>query len=78
MSAWIEHVKNYAKTNNIKYKEALKEASSSYKGSKEKANEPEITKTKSAKKAVEKVNETIESTVPPEKVKKVRIIRTIV
>ena len=75
MSAWIEYVKIYAKTNNIKYKDALKEASLSYK---EKANAPEITKTKSAKKAVEKVNETVESTVPPEKVKKVRIIRAIV
>jgi hypothetical protein len=78
MSAWIEYVKSYAKQHNMKYKDALKEASSSYKGSKEKANEPEITKTKSAKKAVEKVNETVESAVPPEKVKKVRIIRAIV
>ena len=78
MSAWIEHVKSYAKQHNMKYKDALKEASSSYKGSKEKTNEPEITKTKPAKKTVEKVNETIESAVPPGKVKKVRIIRTIV
>ena len=74
MSAWIEHVKSYAKTNNIKYKDALKAASSSYKGSKEKTKEPEITKPKPAKKA----NETIENAVPPEKVKKVRIIKTIV
>ena len=71
MSAWIEHVKSYAKTNKINYKDALKEASLSYK---EKTKEPEITKPKPAKKA----NETIENAVPPEKVKKVRIIRTIV
>jgi hypothetical protein len=58
----------------MKYKDALKEASSSYKGSKEKTNEPEITKPKPAKKA----NETIESAVPPEKVKKVRVVRAIV
>ena len=30
-SAWISHVKQYAKDNNISYKEALKKASSSYK-----------------------------------------------
>ena len=78
MSAWIEYVKTYAKEHYMKYKDALKEASSSHKGNKEKTNEPEITKTKPAKKAVEKVNETIESAVPPGKVKKVRIIRTIV
>ena len=30
-SAWITHVKQFAKDNNISYKEALKKASSSYK-----------------------------------------------
>ena len=39
MSAWIEYVKTYAKEHNMKYKDALKEASSSYKGNKEKTNE---------------------------------------
>ena len=33
-SAWISHVKKYAKDNNISYKEALKKASSSYKKTK--------------------------------------------
>ena len=75
MSAWIDYVKSYAKEHNIKYKDALKEASSSYKGSKEKTNEPEMKKTKPSTK---KENETVESAVPPEKVKKVRVVRTIV
>lgn len=34
MSAWIDYVKQYAKEHNIKYKEALKEASTSYKANK--------------------------------------------
>ena len=33
-SAWITHVKQYAKTHNISYKDALKKASSTYKKSK--------------------------------------------
>ena len=33
VSRWIAHVKQYAKTNNISYKEALKKASSTYKKS---------------------------------------------
>ena len=33
MSGWIAHVKQYAKTHNISYKEALKKASSTYKKS---------------------------------------------
>jgi len=41
MTAWIEYCKTYAKENNIKYKEALKQASSSYKKSKETKNEKE-------------------------------------
>ena len=31
MSGWIAHVKQYAKTHKISYKEALKKASSTYK-----------------------------------------------
>ena len=31
MSAWIEHVKSYARKHNISYKEALKKAGSTYK-----------------------------------------------
>lgn len=30
-SAWITHVKQYAKDNNIPYKDALKKAASTYK-----------------------------------------------
>jgi hypothetical protein len=33
-SAWITHVKQFAKDNNISYKESLKKASSTYKKSK--------------------------------------------
>ena len=33
-SSWINHVKEYAKTHNISYKDALKKASSTYKKSK--------------------------------------------
>jgi len=31
MSAWTDHVKKYSKDNNIKYGDALKKASASYK-----------------------------------------------
>ena len=33
-SAWITHVKQYSKTHNISYKDALKKASSTYKKTK--------------------------------------------
>ena len=33
-SAWITHVKQYAKTHNISYREALKKAGSTYKKTK--------------------------------------------
>ena len=33
-SAWISHVKNYAKKHNISYKDALKKASSTFKKTK--------------------------------------------
>ena len=33
-SSWISHVKQYAKDKNIKYKEELKKASSTYKKTK--------------------------------------------
>lgn len=39
MSAWIEYVKSYAKEHNMKYNDALKEASKSYKGKKGEAND---------------------------------------
>ena len=35
-SAWITHVKQYAKYNNISYKDALKKASSTYASKKSK------------------------------------------
>jgi len=42
MSAWTDHVKKYAKDNNIKYGDALKKASASYKkGSPSKTNSGE-------------------------------------
>jgi hypothetical protein len=33
MSSWIEHVKQYAKSNNILYKDALSKAKETYGGS---------------------------------------------
>lgn len=66
MSAWIEYVKSYAKEHNIKYKDALKEASKSYKGSKEEKNEIKIKKTRT------KIDK-MENVVLPEPAKKVRV-----
>ena len=63
MTVWIDYVKAYAKENNLKYKEALKQASGSYKTSKGKPKE-------TAKKEVEPVIEIAESVVLPDKKKK--------
>ena len=63
MSEWVNYVKMYAEKNNIPYKQALKDASPSYKTRNEKVVEevkteiikPEIkTKKKNDKKVVEK------------------------
>lgn len=82
MSAWIDYVKIYAKENNIKYKEALKAASASYKQKKEgKTDDTEtspIKKVKSLKKLVE-LDEPIEDVIIPEtkpKTKKPRAKKT--
>jgi len=50
MSAWTDHVKKFAKDNNIKYGEALKKASATYKKgspSKTKPGEKDFTTKKS-------------------------------
>lgn len=82
MSAWIDYVKTYAKENNIKYKDALKAASTSYKQKKEgKTDDTEtspIKKVKSLKKLVE-LDEPIEDVIIPEtkpKTKKPRAKKT--
>ena len=66
MSEWINYVKTYAEKNNVPYKQALKDASSSYKTRNEKkievpqqesTQEPETkTKKKTNKKVVEKIS----------------------
>ena len=65
MSQWVSFVKAYAETHNIPYKQALKDASPSYKTRNEKVVEevkpeiikPEIkTKKKNDKKVVEKIS----------------------
>ena len=65
MSQWVSFVKVYAETHNIPYKQALKDASPSYKTRNEKVVEevkteiikPEIkTKKKNDKKVVEKIS----------------------
>ena len=65
MSGWVNYVKMYAEKNNIPYKQALKDASPSYKTRNEKVVEevkteiikPEIkTKKKNDKKVVEKIS----------------------
>jgi hypothetical protein len=65
MSAWIDYVKTYAKENNIKYKDALKEASASYKQKKETKTDdtPKLKKVKSLK---EPVVEPVEDVIIPE------------
>jgi hypothetical protein len=69
MSAWIDYVKTYAKENNIKYKDALKAASASYKQKKEtKTDDVELStikKIKSVKQIVELV-EPVEDVIIPE------------
>ena len=65
MSEWVNYVKMYAEKKNIPYKQALKDASPSYKTRNEKVVEevkteiikPEIkTKKKNDKKVVEKIS----------------------
>ena len=66
MSEWVNYVKTYAETHNVPYKQALKDASLSYKARNEKkieapkqelTQEPETkTKKKTNKKLVEKIS----------------------
>ena len=62
MSEWLDYVKAYAEKNKITYKQALKDASPSYKTRNEKkTEEPKVetpikTKRKSNKKVVENIN----------------------
>ena len=42
MSEWVNHVKAYAEKNKISYKQALKDASPSYKTRNDKKEEPKI------------------------------------
>ena len=78
MPNWIEHVKKYAKDNNVPYRDALKLSAESYKSSKdsdtkEKVPEvPKVKKTKSVKKPVEKPVEIAVESVPIEPKKKSR------
>ena len=59
MSEWLNFVKEYAKNNNVSYKQALKEASPSYTTRNdvkpEPKPEPQKTKRKYNKKVVEKI-----------------------
>ena len=64
MSAWIEHVKTYAKENNMKYKDALKEASKTY--TKPNTGEGKLKKTQTIKNSVEKESVNNENEVLPE------------
>lgn len=72
MSTWIEYVKSYAKEHNMKYNDALKDASKSYKEKKEDTSEPKMKKTRTPK----KVQIEDEKIVLPEPVKKVRVKKT--
>ncbi len=69
-AAWIDYVKTYAKENNIKYKDAFKAASVSYKHKKEtKTDDTEtstIKKVKSLKKKLVELVEPIEDVIIPE------------
>lgn len=70
MSGWIDFVKTYAKENNIKYKEALKQASASYK---EKQNIKEVPKIK----AIAEIQKMKKSKTPVEPVVEVLITEPI-
>ncbi len=66
MSAWIDYVKTYAKENNIKYKDALKAASMSYRQKQEGKTDTETPKIKKVKSLKEVVIEPIEDVIIPE------------
>jgi hypothetical protein len=56
MSEWVNHVKAYAEKNKITYKQALKDASPSYKTRNETIVEPEVKATTETSKPKRKYN----------------------
>ena len=60
---WIDHVKAYAEKNKITYKQALKDASPSYKTRNETIVEPEVKATTETSKPKRKYNKKDKSTV---------------
>ncbi len=63
MSEWLMFVKAYALKNNISYKQALKDASPSYKTRKETIAEPEVKATTETTKPKRKYNKKDKSTI---------------
>jgi hypothetical protein len=63
MSEWLTFVKAYALKNNIPYKQALKDASPSYKTRNEKIVEPEVIATTETTKPKRKYNKKDKSTI---------------
>ena len=63
MSEWLDYVKAYAEKNKITYKQALKDASPSYKTKNETIAEPEVKTTTETTKTKRKYNKKDKSTV---------------
>jgi len=63
MSQWLDYVKAYAEKNKITYKQALKDASPSYKTRNETIVEPEVKATTETSKPKRKYNKKDKSTV---------------
>ena len=63
MSEWLDYVKSYAEKNKITYKQALKDASPSYKTRNETIVEPEVKATTETSKPKRKYNKKDKSTV---------------
>ena len=63
MSEWLDYVKAYAEKNKITYKQALKDASPSYKTRNETKAEPEVKATTETTKPKRKYNKKDKSTV---------------
>ena len=63
MSEWLDYVKAYAEKNKITYKQALKDASPSYKTRNETIVEPEVKATTETTKPKRKYNKNDKSTI---------------
>ena len=63
MSEWLDYVKAYAEKNKITYKQALKDASPSYKTRNERRAEPEVKATTETAKPKRKYNKKDKSTI---------------